>query len=92
MFLLSLPKGKEKASGGYSQGGSNSLFFHPAGDRILPSALCSLASQGSRVTCCWFCPHHHRVPPHWVGLKVLTALWGLARLITCSRLYGMGWG
>lgn len=42
MFLSSLPKGKEKASGGYSQGGSNSLFFHTAGECILPSTLCSL--------------------------------------------------
>lgn len=77
VFLLSLPKGKEKASGGYSQGGSNSLFFHPAGDCILPSALCPLASQASGVMCCWFYPHHRRVPPRWVGLKVLTAPLGL---------------
>lgn len=46
VFLSSLPKGKEKASGGYSQGGSNSLFFHPAGEHILPSALCSPGQQG----------------------------------------------
>lgn len=45
MFLSSLPKGKGKASGGYSQGGSNSLFFHPAGGRILPSACCSPAPR-----------------------------------------------
>lgn len=56
VFLSSLPKGKEKASGGYSQGGSDSLFFHPAGERILPSALCSPAPQASRVTRCLLWP------------------------------------
>lgn len=49
VFLSSLPKGKEKASGGYSQGGSNSLFFHPAGEHILPSVLYSLAPRPVRL-------------------------------------------
>lgn len=66
VFLSSLPKGKEKTSGGYSQGGSNSLFFHPAGERILPSALCSPASQTSGVTCCRLRPQQHAGPARWV--------------------------
>ena len=77
VFLSSLPKGKEKASGGYSQGGSNSLFFHPAGERILPSALCSPAPQASRVTRCRLRPQHHTAPTRWVDLKALTAPLGL---------------
>lgn len=77
VFLSSLPKGKEKASGGYSQGGSNSLFFHPAGERFLPSALCSPAPQASGVTRCLLRPQHHTAPTRWVGLKVLRAPLGL---------------
>ena len=73
VFLSSLPKGKEKASGGYSRGGSNSLFFHPAGERILPSALRSPAPQARGVTHCCPWPQHHTAPTRWVGLKVLTA-------------------
>lgn len=88
MFLLSLPKGKEKASGGYSQGGSNSLFFHPAGDPILPSALCPVF-PGQWGYVLLVLPTPLQSASTLGGFKGPHSPSGaLTRLITLCRLYG----